>query len=154
MHFVCFADGAHVGVVGAAEETETLVDEHVVHQEISKSVSRNADTDEQADVVPVHDAEHHQDGAGDGEDEEEGIVLFEETGFGLVVVFVEDPQQSMHDVLVGEPGHEFHREEGHQDGEGGEEELHDPNDLKCKINNRLPGLFNRLSFFRMGEAGV
>jgi hypothetical protein len=52
-----------------------------------------------------------QEDAGYGEDDKERIVLFEEAGPYLVMVFMEVPQKPVHYKPVRKPGNAFHREE-------------------------------------------
>ncbi|WP_315820013.1 hypothetical protein [Paraflavitalea speifideaquila] len=44
VHFVGPADGANVGIVGPGKPFETLMDDNIMHQEISKAIGHDAKT--------------------------------------------------------------------------------------------------------------
>lgn len=100
-----------VGAVELTEPLETLVDVHVVNQEIRQAVQRNTHSDEQHPKVRSQSTDHVAEHAGDGKHQEKAVVLFKKTFLfvpGLVVVFVPAPQPAVHQVFVRKPGHEFH----------------------------------------------
>src|SRR6186997_1843230 len=45
------------------------------------------------------------------EDDKECIVLFKKTGFNLVMIFMQVPKKSVHDIAMGEPCNAFHDNE-------------------------------------------
>lgn len=112
MHFMCFTDGAEINIIGATEKIKTLVDEDIVHQEICEPIDGDSESDVKAVIHTVSNTEKNQDHAGDGEDQEEGIVLFKESRFRLMMIFVEVPAESVHNVFMGKPGHILHEREG------------------------------------------
>ena len=60
----------------------------------------------------------------DSKNEEEGVVLFEEARLVLVMVPVEIPHGTVHQVFVGSPSHAFHGQEGGENDEGGDQDVH------------------------------
>lgn len=126
MHLVCSSDGPEVPVVAVAEDFKPLMDEDVVNKKITEAVNSNAYTDIKLDVAAGQYTEEHEQHAGEGEDEEEGVVFFKEAGMTLVMVAVQDPKQAVHDILMGKPGHEFHEEERNNDGGDIDDDFHFP----------------------------
>lgn len=90
------------------------MDEDIVHEKIGEAVDGDTESDVKTKIHFVHHAEINQDHTRYSEDQKEGIVLFEEAGFGLMMILVEIPAESMHHVFMGKPGHEFHDAEGGQ----------------------------------------
>lgn len=110
VHFVCPANGANVYVIAAGKPFEALVNNDIMHQEIRKAVHGNTEANGGRPIHTVLQTEHDAEPAGNGEDEEEGIVLFKHMATGIVVVFVEVPQKTMHHVFMRGPGNAFHGE--------------------------------------------
>jgi len=92
MHFVCASDGSEIPVVAVAEDFKSLVNEYVVHHEITESVNGDADANVKLDVATGKNSKEHQQHARDGENQEESIVFFKETGMTLMVIAMQDPQ--------------------------------------------------------------
>ena len=58
-------------------------------------------------------AEKQGDDSGQGEDEEEEIIVLEKTaGFLFVVIPVQGPEPAVHDIFMGQPGYALHAGEG------------------------------------------
>lgn len=119
--FMRFSDSPEIHIVCPAKQLETLVDEDVVHQEIGSAIYGDANTHPKFWICPArHRAEIDERHAGNGENQEEEIVFFKKTIIvRLVVVPMKNPQQSVHDVLVGEPCnalHEYGCEKNDEDG--------------------------------------
>src|SRR5688572_6102072 len=111
MHFVRPAYGAHISIIGAGKPFKALVNDHIVHHEISKAIGHYAKA---YCLQPVHFAqctEKNTKKARHREDDEEGIVLFKKTGLRLMMILVQVPEQTMHDVFMRKPGNAFHDNE-------------------------------------------
>jgi hypothetical protein len=111
VHFVRPADGFYINIIPIAQNLKALVDDDVVHQEISQAVYGNAGSNPKTKIV-VYASGYETICAGHSKYEEEGIVFFKKTFMALMVISVQDPQESVHHVLVGEPSHELHKKEG------------------------------------------
>jgi hypothetical protein len=110
VNFVRAADAQYIPVAPVAQQFESLVDDNVVYDEITKPIHRNTYTDIQPEIIK-HQPGHVTVRAGNGENHEERIVFFKKALFPLVVIAVEIPQKAVHHVLMREPGHELHEEE-------------------------------------------
>ena len=97
--FVRLTNGHQVHILGPFEQGEALVNEDVMHHEVSESVKCNASANPKADVVMKASCDEAI-SAGHRENQEEGIVLFEKTGRSCVMVFMEVPHDPMHQVLM------------------------------------------------------
>src|SRR5688572_5061799 len=111
MHFVRPADSAHIRVARMREPFETLMDDHIMHEEVSKSIRHHAKSYSLQPVYTFQRAEKNTQKAGNSEDDEEGIVLFKKARFGIVMIFVQVPEKSMHYVFMGSPGDGLHDNE-------------------------------------------
>jgi hypothetical protein len=125
MHLVRPAYGPQVPVVAVAHEFEALVNENIMHQEVTATIQRDTDTHEKFNVVSVDDTKEHEQETGNGEDQEEGVVPFKKSLVALVVVAVKYPKQSVHNVFVGDPCHSLHHDESDQNGQNFNKDFHD-----------------------------
>lgn len=124
MHFVGLADRAEIQIVGTAKPFETLVNEYIVHQEITDAIQQNAKPNPDPNVIPRHHSGHDAEPTGNCKNQKKGIVLFKKARLLGVVIIVQYPKQSMHHVFVREPSHEFHEEEGSNQDEYVDGDLH------------------------------
>ena len=83
----------------------TYTSEH----EISRSISENAHTQPEP-VIVVGITEPDQDDTRNGKKDRKQVVPFKLPSVTDVMVFVKDPQKSVHNIFMREPGHEFHEE--------------------------------------------
>ena len=72
----------------------------------------------------MHHPKHGEQPTGNCEDQKEEIVLLKESRTAFVVIFMHMPKESMHDVLMREPGHELHEEKGGQNDRYGKKGIH------------------------------
>ena len=120
-------DSAGVQAVELPEPPETLVDVHVVDEEIGESVQRYTDADKKHPEVRRHTAIHVAKRRRDSKHEEKTVVFFKKPVFGvlgLVMVFVPVPQNAVHDIFVCEPGHKFHAHIRHYGDENIQQRRH------------------------------
>ena len=139
VHFMGFSNGSKVGVFGIAEPIEPSVNEHIVHQEITQSVGGDPGPDPKAEVG-MYAARNEAPRAGDCENQEEGIVLFEKSRLVLVMVAVEIPHDAVHEVFVRSPCNTFHDQKGAQHNQKGGQNFHGNSDSPikkavCRISN-------------------
>src|ERR1700759_372070 len=108
VHLVGEADGANIAVVRPGPPFEPLVDDDVMYEEIGETIGHDTEAYGLQGIMLIEGSEEDGQEAGDGEDEEERVVLFEEAMRGPVVVGVEKPAEPMHDIFMGQPGDAFH----------------------------------------------
>jgi len=101
----------------ATEPLEPLMNEHIVYEEVAKPIYEDANTYGQLPIVAMHHTEHSEQPTGNRKNEEEEVVLLKESRLLLVMIFVEVPQEAVHNVLVRKPRHEFHEEKRGNDNE-------------------------------------
>lgn len=83
----------------------------IMNQKIADAVKSYAQTNEKKIIDSALDPIIKKDDAGNGKNDEENIVAFENMGiFGLVMVGMKIPHQSVHHVFMGEPGDTFHQQ--------------------------------------------
>jgi hypothetical protein len=112
VHFMGPANGAHIGIAAAAEPFEALVNNDVVHQEISDPIGHNAKANGLHPPNTIHSTKANQQHTGHREYDKEPVVLFKKARFFLVMITVQEPEESMHDVSMRQPGYAFHYQEG------------------------------------------
>jgi hypothetical protein len=115
-----------VPVIGIAKHLKSLVDKDVMYHKVSKTVGENPEAYGQASpktvILPRYKATNTHYRVKD----EKGIVTFPPAFVILhVMVLVKHPQETVHDVFVGEPGHEFHNTESGQENHYPKHCLHD-----------------------------
>lgn len=112
MHLVRFPDGTDVKIIAARKQAEPLVNNDLVHHEISESVSGDADTDEEKiKQFIIMRTEPHQDHGRNGEDDKEPIVLFEEPFARPMMILVQRPEKTVHYKAMRDPRNAFHEQE-------------------------------------------
>lgn len=110
MHFMTFAKGYQIFVFGVFEELQSLVNDDVVHDKIAQSISKNPQSNEELVIKPGFRSKIKQQNAWYGKNHEKQIIAFENMGvFGLVMVGVQIPKESVHHKFVRAPCHAFHK---------------------------------------------
>jgi len=111
VHLMGPADRTYIIAVCFAEPFEPLVNDHIVHQEISKTICHDAKTDRLHPPYIIKCAEIDQQYTWYCEDDKECIILFKKTRLYLVMIFMQIPEKSMHDITMSEPCNTFHTNE-------------------------------------------
>ena len=107
------SNGLKISILGVSEHFEALVDKDIVDQEIGQAVQADAQADPEQVVISLLHSEEQSGNSWNGEDQEEGVVVLQESlGSLFVVVPVQVPKPAVHDVFMGEPGHSLHPGEG------------------------------------------
>jgi hypothetical protein len=130
MDFVRPAYTSGIPVIGVSEHLEALVDKDIVYQEIGDPIGQDAQTYGPA-LPEIRIRRGHDEGHADHRvEDEKGIIAFKP---GIVVfsvmIPVEAPQESVHDILMGKPRHKFHDTEGCQKNPDPVECLHNLNQI-------------------------
>jgi hypothetical protein len=94
------------------EPFEALMNDHIVHEKVSKTIRHYAEANGLQPVHALKRAKKNAQKTGYGKDDKEGIVLFKKTGFGIVMVFVQVPQEPVHHEFMCCPGDSLHDAEG------------------------------------------
>lgn len=111
MNLVGFADRPEVTIISPGKPLKTLVDEDVVNKKVCDAVKQDPQPNvDQEAQLGVDRTKNETTCAWYGKNEKESIVLFKESRSSNVVVFVQVPQKTVHDVFVGKPGNEFHEQ--------------------------------------------
>ena len=114
VHLMRPADSADIAVVAAGKPFEPLVNNHFMYQEIGSSVQGDSETNGCHPVHLVLQTQHDAEPAGDGKNEEEGIVFLKKARPFLVMVFMKVPKKTVHHIPVRHPGNAFHHDERKQ----------------------------------------
>src|SRR5688572_5240058 len=108
MHFMRPTDGTNIRVIASGKPFESLVNDDIVHQKISSTISHDAKPNCLHPPYIIKCAGIDQQNTWDCENDKECIVLFKKPGLYLVMIFMKIPEKSMHNVAMGEPGNTFH----------------------------------------------
>jgi hypothetical protein len=135
MHFMRPANSPDIGIGAAREPFEALMDDHIMNNEIGEAVGHDAVTDRLHPPYMIYGAEHDQQHTGYGKDDEEGIIFLEKSGFNLMVVAMEIPQESMHYPFMGRPGDGFHQQKGGDQYQYEIQTCHNPVKLMPLVKN-------------------
>jgi hypothetical protein len=109
MHFVRSSDRLKIEVVRFSQKLKPLMNEDIMYKEIGESVEGDSQTNPEQEIIALLHAKKQSGNSGNGKNQEEEIIVFKKA-FGLffVMVFVKNPEQTMHNILMGEPCHKFH----------------------------------------------
>jgi hypothetical protein len=109
MYFMGFANGTKIGVIGALQPREALMNENVMYQEIAETVECNSDSCIEFPISMIQGSAQGKEHSGNGENQEEEVVSFKEgIAFFHVMGFMQAPKKAMHDEFVREPSYKFH----------------------------------------------
>ena len=139
VHLMGLPYRSEVGVFGVSEPIEPPVNENVVHQKIAEPVGCDAGANPKTKIC-MYAARDEAPGAGHSKNQEEGVVLFKEPRLVLMVVLMEIPHHTMHQVFVCSPSHPLHGEEGDRYNQKSSQDFHGNNDspiknAACRISN-------------------
>jgi hypothetical protein len=81
----------HIGIIATGKPFKALVNDYIMHQEISKTVSHDTKAYSLQPVHFIYRSEEYTQKAWYREDDKEGIILFKKTRPFLVMVFVQVP---------------------------------------------------------------
>jgi hypothetical protein len=125
VHLMCPPDTAYIPVVASCKKLYALVNDHIVYQEISKTIQGDPCTDRSQPVPAIKSAEPDTEYAGNRKNKEERIILFKNPMAFFMMIFMQIPQETMHDILVGKPCNAFHPKEYGQYNYNEQYNLHD-----------------------------
>src|SRR5215213_7085269 len=100
MHLMCPSDRPHIAVFSFSKPFEAAVNDHIMHNKISKSISHDTKTHSllPPDMLcgPVIDQQH----AWYRKYDKEPIVFFKKTMLLLMMITVQIPKKPMHDITM------------------------------------------------------
>lgn len=124
VHFVQPTNGPKIGGVDVSNPAKTLMNEQLVHEKISQAVGSNPESKAHRYPDVIHHAQHDAQPTWDGENQEKGIVFFKKTRLLGVVVCVQKPQPTVHEVFVRRPSSTFHQNKRGYTGQKGSPVFH------------------------------
>jgi hypothetical protein len=88
------------------------MNQDIVYHEIAKTVKCDSESNEEQIVHASFYAKIKKNDTRCGKNHKKDIVSFENVGiFGLVMIGVKIPHQSMHNIFMCHPSHAFHKKE-------------------------------------------
>jgi hypothetical protein len=81
-----------------------------MHQEVGKTIGHYAKPYGLLPPNMIDRTKSDKEHAGYGKNDKKCVIFFKKTGFNLVVVTVQIPQESMHNPLMSSPGYPFHNQ--------------------------------------------
>jgi hypothetical protein len=100
------------------------MNEQFVHKKISQAVRSNPESKAHGYPDVVHHAQHDAQPTWNGKNQEKGIVFLKKTRFLGVVVCVQKPQPTVHEVFVRRPCSTFHQNKRGNTGQKGSPIFH------------------------------
>jgi hypothetical protein len=102
-----------IPVIRIPEKLKPLMDKNIVNHKISNSISQDTETN----WVPLPEGgicrSHQQRHADHGIKNKKGVISFKPGVMILVmVILVKRPQETVHDIFMGEPRHKLHKAKG------------------------------------------
>jgi len=92
VNFVCFSKTDQIFIFGVFEPFKTLVDQYIVNQKITDTISRDAASDKKQVIETALNAKIKQHNAWNGKNDKENIISFKGIFvFGLMVISVKIP---------------------------------------------------------------
>jgi hypothetical protein len=112
MHFVGTPDGLEIFIIAVTKNLKSLMNENIMDEEIGKAIKRNTQSYPEKRIIPVLHSYIQTYNSRNCKDEEEEIIVFKKA-FRLLfmVVLMEIPQKSVHDIFMHKPGDAFHKNE-------------------------------------------
>ena len=115
MHLMCPAYSPEVRIVRISKQPETLVNKHIMYQEVSQPIQRNAETNKKQVIITHPHTKEQARHSRDSEDQKEEIIIFKKAlRFFFMMIPMQAPQKPMHQILVRDPGNAFHTKKGRQ----------------------------------------
>jgi hypothetical protein len=112
MYFMRFTQAYQIFIIGVFEPLKTLMYQDIVDHEITKSVECDSESNEEQVIHAALYTKVKKYDTGYGKDHKKDIVSFEYICiFGLVMISMKIPHQSVHHILMCHPGHAFHKKE-------------------------------------------
>jgi len=113
---MCSSDGFQVWVLGVAPDLDPLVDKQVMDNKIDKTVDTNTNTNSKKNTgiskFPYQKCANREYGKKD----KKSIVPFKKriVVCAQMMVFMQVPEKSVHEVFMHTPGNAFHEYSGYQ----------------------------------------
>lgn len=135
VHGVVFFMGSDkaIGVKGRRfKPAQTAVNDNLVDTEIDGTIGHDAISKGAQFRVLIKTAKKNREKTGDRKEESKGVIVMKKLlVVGIMMVFVQDPQKSVHDIFVEEPSHKFHPNKS--DYKDGDKDVHEDSLFK-RIN--------------------
>jgi len=116
VYFVSTSYGQQIRVFGVSPNLDSLMDEEVVNYKIDDPVNQDADSYSQGDIPFKNGPKNERTDGNDGKEYEKRIVELKDRIVLVcyVMILVQVPEKSMHDVFVHGPGNSFHEHGSNQ----------------------------------------
>ena len=109
MHFMRPPDCFQINRIRFAEHFKTLMDKNIMHHKVSKTVNSDPKPDIEQIIGAGIKAKQKTCNAWRGKNHKEIIILFKKIAIvPLVVIVVQKPEGTMHQIFMGEPRDAFH----------------------------------------------
>ena len=91
VHFVGPPDGTYIGIITPRKPFHTVVNDHIMNQELSETISHDSKADGRHPPGIIKCSKVNQQHAGYGKDDKEEIILFKKTWLRLVMIPMQGP---------------------------------------------------------------
>ena len=105
---MCPTNCFYITIAASRKPFKTLMNDHIMYKKICNTIYRNACANAYNPPALLLTAKHNAKPARNREDEKECIVFFKRLFAGLVMIFVQSPQKTVHYIFMRKPRYDFH----------------------------------------------
>jgi hypothetical protein len=114
-----------IDVVGFVKPLKSLVNEHVVNHKIGNAIEGDADANVEHEAIAFYKiADKEKEHGHTGKHHEKVVIFFKEMFRLVMMILMQVPEQTMHNVLVRKPGYTFHQAKCNDDNSNIKQGLH------------------------------
>ncbi len=104
-------EAPQIPLLGVKADIDAVMNERVVGEEVHRAIGRDAEGGNQRPGGAIKlNAPGEQSDGDRGEEQAEGVVQLPDALARLVMAFVQNPKEAVHNILMQKPGHAFHCE--------------------------------------------
>ena len=114
MHFMRPPDSSYIDIIGTGKPFKSLMNDHIMHHKISNAISHDAKTN---CLQPIHfiiGSKQNAKKTGNCKNQKKASFFSKNPGPFLMMIFVQVPEKSMHNISMGKPGNAFHQQKSCQ----------------------------------------
>lgn len=109
MNFMRFSNRSKVDGIGVSKKFEPLMNKYIMNKKVGKAIDCDTYTDKEPMIESAFNSNNKCENTRKGKNQKEEVVAFKKViWINLMMVFVEYPEYSMHDVLMRKPSNKFH----------------------------------------------
>jgi hypothetical protein len=110
VHLMCFPQSPEIDVVCAGKPLKPLMNKNIMNQKISNTIQGDSYADVKHKPVTFNEvADTKEKHRYTGKHHKEIVVFFKEMWCFVMVIFMQVPEKTVHNILMCKPGYTFHQ---------------------------------------------